>query len=131
MTPAEWTAHTARYRPPDTSEQVRTAAAKHVPADQLDSIMAVVDPAKFLGDNGEVDEARVARNFGTLFGTEQRPRQWGQRTGQPAGARTGETARAAIAKRYGAKVDPPAPIQHPGDTARAAHAKRHGVNNIR
>lgn len=129
MSPAEWSAHQARYRPPDPAEDVRTAVANHVPEDMIDAVMAVVDPNKFLGGDGKVDEVRVKQHFGAFFGTNEPAQQkdWGQHspTGGPA-RHKGDTARAALRKRHGVDHAPPDPIMRPGDTARAALRKRHG-----
>jgi hypothetical protein len=128
---AEWTALQARIRPPDTAEQVRTAAAKHVPADQLDSIMSIVDASKFVTD-GTVDEAKVTQHFGRLFGVQQQsPPQRGQHSGQPSGDRPRETVQEALRRRHGvgaAPGEPGAGSQIPsGEKGREALARRHGV----
>lgn len=128
MSAAERTAFRARYEPPDTAEQVRTAAAKHIPADQLDSIMGIVDASKFVTD-GTVDEAKVSEHFGRLFGAQQQPHQWGQRTGFPSSEGPGETGRAALKRRWGVGADQDQPAAGgqiaPGRRGREALALRH------
>lgn len=135
MSPAEWSAHIARYQPPDTAEQLRTAAAQHVPADQLDQIMSIVDPSKFVGDDGAIDQARVSEHFGRWFGPSepQQPPSWGQQSGGGApGKQLGDDARAALKRRHGVGADTDQPTAgaciRPGDKGRAALERRHGRN---
>ena len=127
MGDGEWQALTARLRAPDTTEQLRAAASKHVPADQLDAVMGIVSPTAFVRD-GQVDEALVRQHFGALFGAQQH--QWGQQSGQTPGGRPGDVGRAALAKRHGGQK-PPNPTasnsgSRPGQRGRAALAQRHG-----
>jgi hypothetical protein len=130
---AEWTALQARVRPPDTAEQVRSAVARHVPADQLDQIMGIVNTSAFIRDDGEIDTEKVQENFGRLFGSGEQPRRrdWGQASmngGPPH--QPGDDARSALAKRHGVKneTDQPGATSRvtPGDAARAALQRRHG-----
>lgn len=127
---SEWSALQARVRPPDTAEQVRTAAARHVPADMLDSVMGYVDAAKFVDNSGQVDHAKIDEHFGRLFGAndpQQRP-HWGQGSGSGGPPAPGDQARAALEKRHGIKrPDTPAAGDQirPGESAREALAKRH------
>lgn len=91
-----------------TSELKGIAASVIKDGDQLKSFMAITDPSKFVGENGEIDEEKVMGHLTALYvGSQQQraPRQWGQ---------------------YSA---PGEPIEKPGATARAALEKRHGVKN--
>jgi hypothetical protein len=40
-----FSAFVARVRAPDTTEALRTAVSKHVSADQLNTVLAIVNPA--------------------------------------------------------------------------------------
>jgi hypothetical protein len=127
----DWRSLSARVRPPTSTQQLREIAGKVLDGDALDSFVAVADPKKFAGENGDVDETKVMGALTGLFAGGQQPqhRNWGQGTGQPAGGPRGESARAALAKRFGVK-----PADHPGPGSQAAHgssgkaelAKRYG-----
>lgn len=84
----------------------------------LNAVMAITDPAKFLGDDGDVDEEKVMGHLTALSavftggqgqgqpGNGQQPPAWGQNSGGAGSppARPGEAGRAAIAKRHGVKT---------------------------
>lgn len=86
--------------------------------DALDAVMAITDPAKFLGADGDVDEEKVMGHLTALSavftggqgqgqpGNGQQPPAWGQNSGGAGTppARPGEAGRAAIAKRHGVKT---------------------------
>ena len=134
LSDGDWAALTARVRAPDTTEQLRAAVAKHVSADQLDSIMSITNTAAFVRD-GQIDEALVQRHFGNLFGASA-PRQWGQSTGSPPGARPGDAGRAAAQKRHGVGNITDGPPQsdsgiRPGQRARAEIERRYGKKGKR
>jgi hypothetical protein len=129
-----WNAAIAQHRAPDAKEQLRSVVAKHVPDDQIDAIMAVVDPAKLAGADGLVDEAKVQRHVGTLFGSRgAESRDYGQHSGTGPPQLPGDNARAALAKRHPPKTTPTAdngpgpgariPL---GRDARTELAKRYG-----
>ena len=130
MSDGEFAALTAKVRAPDVAESFRDIAKGVVPDDQLDSLMAVANPAAFATD-GRIDEAKVRQHLGRLFGAGQQPRQWGQSTGEPAGQLRGANARAALERRHGVKRDDTAPdSSSPGSSrgaaGRAAAERRHG-----
>jgi hypothetical protein len=89
--------------------QLKGIAAQFISdKEQLDSFLAITDPAKFAGEDGDVDETAVAGHLTALFAGRQKqaaPRQWGQ---------------------YSAAGQPP---KRPGDDARVALEKRHNVKN--
>ena len=69
--------------------------------------MAVTDPAKFAGENGEIDEEKVKGHLNALFGAaqQQQQRQWGQHSGGTGAPTTpGAAGKAEAQKRFGAKT---------------------------
>lgn len=103
----------AEWRPKYLASQLKSAAASVIKdSEQLASFMAVTDPAKFAGEDGEIDEEKVMGHLTALFGggqqqdaqRQQQQRQWGQYSGGTgAPAKPGETGRAAAARRHGTK----------------------------
>jgi hypothetical protein len=92
-----FSAFVARVRAPDTTEALRTAVSKHVSADQLNTVMAIVNPAAFVGDGGRIDATKVQQHLSTLFGTTDGPTP-----------KSGAGGRAEAAKRFGTPPDGPA-----------------------
>jgi hypothetical protein len=129
-----WRSLSARVRPPTSSDQLKSIAAKHIPEDQLPTFMAIANVKAFADENGNIDEAKVQHHASTLFGAgaPQQQRQWGQHSsGGGPGKQPGDDARAALEKRHGVKrnTDAPAPGDQipPRQSAREALAQRHGV----
>jgi hypothetical protein len=81
MDPGAWDAFVARVRAPDTAEQFRSIAAKSVTGDRLESLCRVANVSAFLGDKGQIDEAKVQSHLSALFGQPQQP-QIPARTGR-------------------------------------------------
>jgi hypothetical protein len=121
MSDGEFAALTAKVRAPDVAESFRDIAAGIVPADHLDSLMQIANPAAFATD-GRIDESKVRAHLDQLFGAGQPPNPDASSSTSPPGAR----ARSALERRYGVTVKPAAEPERPGDTARAALEKRHG-----
>lgn len=72
--------------------------------DQLKSFMAMVDPTKFVGDDGDIDEDKVMGHLTALYvGRDEpkRPPNWGQYSGTQAPEKPGSAGRAALEKRHG------------------------------
>jgi hypothetical protein len=114
----DWSALAGRVRSAPTdgpSVALRTAVAKHVSGDQLEAVMRVVNPAAFVDDSGNVDEAKVGQHLGTLFGTVAPPGPSHQNFGQSYPPRPipgpGEHGRAEATKRFGAAEDQPKPTR--------------------
>jgi hypothetical protein len=63
----DWRSLSARVRPPTSSEQLKSIAAKHIPEDQLKTFMAIANVKAFADENGNIDEAKV-QHASTLFG---------------------------------------------------------------
>jgi hypothetical protein len=91
--------------------------------EQRDAFMAVTDPTKFVGENGEIDEQKVMGYLTAMFGGSgnnsngqhqshqsgnghQQQRNWGQHSGGTGGgpSRPGDAGRAAATKRFGTKT---------------------------
>lgn len=130
MSTEDWAALTARVRPPTSSEQLQSIAAKHIAPDQLNTFMAIADPKKFASANGDIDEDKVMGHLTAFFGPQQAS-NWEQHSGSMPGVRAGETARAALEKRHGVKPKVQPPTERPGDIARAAIEQRYGAANTR
>lgn len=130
----EWSAFVAKVRPPDTTEAFRSAAAKHISGDQLDALVNAADVSAFTGADGQIDEAKLARNLGALLGSgqQQQQRNWGQTSGaQGPGLKPGDRGRIEAAKRFGGRMDPEigaaaGAFDGPGAGGRAEAAKRFG-----
>lgn len=108
----------AEWRPKYQASELKSVASQVLKGEQLKSFMAVTDPAKFAGDDGEIDEEMVMGHLTAIFGVggqqggqqqsgnghQQQP-SWGQHsggTGTPV--RPGEAGRAEATKRFGAKT---------------------------
>jgi hypothetical protein len=128
----DWRSLSARVRPPTSSEQLKTIAAKHISDDQLNTLMAIANVKAFADEHGNIDEQKVTNHVNKLFGTQQPqpPRNWGQGSGAGGPAKQpGEDAKSALARRHGVKTDAEqldAGIR-PGADGRAALDRRHGV----
>lgn len=131
----DWRSLSARVRPPTSSEQLKSIAAKHIPEDQLKTFMAIANVKAFADEHGNIDEAKVQTHAARLFGAiepQQRgtPANYGQGTGQPPARQPGEDAREALRRRHGVGADTDQPAAgagiQPGANGRAAAAKRHG-----
>jgi hypothetical protein len=133
MSAEDWAALSARVRPPTSSEQLKTIAAKHIPEDQLGTFMAIANVKAFADEHGNIDEAKVQTHASRLFGAgDGGARNFGQSTGYPSGEPPGETARTALKRRHGVGSsdtnEPSGGSQIPsGRSARAELARRHGV----
>ncbi|MCW2652679.1 MAG: hypothetical protein JWR32_3655 [Mycobacterium sp.] len=77
MDPGAWDAFVARVRAPDTAEQFRSIAAKSVKGDRLESLCRVANVSAFVGDEGQIDEAKVQSHLSALFGQPQQPQDSG------------------------------------------------------
>jgi hypothetical protein len=137
MSDQDWRSLSARVRPPTSSEQLKSIAAKHINEDQLPTFMAIANVKAFADEHGNIEEAKVQTHAARLFGAVEpqqqgTPANYGQGTGQPPARQPGDDARSALAKRHGVKSNNDQPgagagIQ-PGVDGRAAAAKRHGGN---
>lgn len=136
MNDEDWTAFTARVRPPSSAEQLKEVASQVLSGGQLDAWLSGVDPAKFVNGDGEVDEEKVMGKLTALFGVQhdqaggQQRSSWGQHGGQPPGTSPGAAGRAAAAKRFGLNDDQSSSSigrpARPGDAGRAEAARRFG-----
>lgn len=99
----------AELRPKFQTAQLKSVAAQVITdSDQLASFMAVTDPGKFAGDDGEIDEAKVMGHLTALFGARQAAapaRNWGQTSAGHAGPapEPGSGGKAEAQRRFGTK----------------------------
>lgn len=102
----------ADWRPKYQAAQLKSAAATVIKdQEQLSSFMAITDPSKFSGEDGEIDEEKLMGHLTALFGGSTQgkrpasgPPAWGQFSGgASAGVRPGEAGKAAAEKRHGIK----------------------------
>jgi len=86
--------------------EVKSIAAEILKGDALKTFLSIVDPAAFVGADGEIDESKVMGALTGMFGAPQ------QHSG-PRWQNAGQFA-------------PPAPAQQPGANGRAEATKRYG-----
>ncbi len=96
----------AEFLPKLQAAEVKSIAAEIIKGDQLKTFLSVVNPAAFVGDNGEIDESKVMGALTGMFGApSQAPQQRWQNAGQyappPPPGRPGESGRAEAARRFG------------------------------
>lgn len=106
----------AEWMPKLQAAQLKSIAAPILnDAERLNAFLAMANPAHFVGDNGEIDEEKVAGQLTALFGAnqgagsqqqqQQPPRNWGQHSGGTGTPATpGAAGIAEAAKRYGKKT---------------------------
>jgi hypothetical protein len=95
----------ALYLPRLQLSDIRGIAATILDAEQLDGWLEGLNPAKFVGDDGNVDKDKVMTNLTAMFGRSRQQssqvRQWGQYTNQtPATGQPGSAGRAEAARRF-------------------------------
>lgn len=96
----------AEFLPKLQAAEVKSIAAEIIKGDQLKTFLSVINPAAFVGDNGEIDESKVMGALTGMFGApQQAPQQRWQNAGQfappPPPGRPGESGRAEAARRFG------------------------------
>lgn len=102
----------AEWRPKLQASQLKAAAGQVIKDKaQLESFMAITDPAKFAGDDGEIDEDKVMGHLTAIFGgsgqqsgggQQQQHRAWGQNSGGTStNAKPGDAGKAAADRRFG------------------------------
>lgn len=99
----------ADWKPKLLASQLKSAASQVLSGDQLTEWLDSVDPGKFVGDNGEIDESKVMGKLTAIFGQKKEQQQqqpfWGQHsTGHQSADKPGTAGRAAAAKRFGSKT---------------------------
>jgi hypothetical protein len=104
MSPEDFAAFTARVRTPSSAEQLKAVAGKIISGTQLDAWVENVDPSKFVNNDGQIDENRVATMLTALFGAGERP-NYGQRSGSAPGDPPGESGRREARKRFGSETE--------------------------
>ncbi len=98
----------AAWRPKYQAAQLKSAAGTVIKdSEQLDAFLAFADPAKFVGDDGEIDTEKVMGHLTALYGQQQqaggqqqRP-AWGQHSGGTPPVKPGEAGKAEASKRFG------------------------------
>lgn len=128
MDEGQWSAFVAKVRAPDAEEEFRAAVAKHVSGDRLEAVLKVANRSAFVGESGQIDEAKVASQIGALFSTTAPAgpshQNFGQNTPAPPFPGPGEMGRAEAAKRFGdAQRDPATPSAR-GQSGRQEAARR-------
>lgn len=71
----------AELRPKFLQAQLKGAAGQILSGPQLESFLAVTNPAVFAGDDGEIDETKVMGHLTAIFGEKQQSnhrQSWGQ-----------------------------------------------------
>ena len=65
----DWSALTARVRPPSSATQLREIAGKVIDGDKLEAFVQVANVKAFATDNGDIDEGKVRTVLAGMFGT--------------------------------------------------------------
>lgn len=97
------------------AELKATAALVIKDPDQLNAFLAIADPAKFVGEDGAIDEEKVMGHLTAIYGGSgsgqqagngQQHRSWGQNSGGNGvpGVKPGDAGRAAAERRHGTKT---------------------------
>lgn len=100
----------AEYLPQIRAAKVQSIASDIVSGDRLSAFMEIVDPAKLLGEDGQVDEEKVMGYLTAMYGTTPTPpagprwQNFGQHTPPPPPQAAGAGGRAEAAKRFGNKT---------------------------
>lgn len=98
----------ADWKPKLLASQLKSAASQVLSGEQLNEWLDSVDPDKFIGENGEIDESKVMGKLTAIFGQKQEQRQqrsWGQfNTGHQSADTPGAAGRAAAEKRFPSKT---------------------------
>lgn|GEM_PF-6295923 len=80
--------------------QLKAAASRVLSADQLDAWLEDVDPSKFVGESGDIDETKVMGKLTALFGApSKQPPNWGQHGATPPGETPGSAGKAEAERR--------------------------------
>lgn len=99
----------ADWQPKVLAAQLESAASRVIKDDeQLESFLAITDPAKFVGEDGSVDKDKVIGHLTALFGGQQQQssngqrqqKNWGQQSGGQPPSKPGEAGKAAADKRF-------------------------------
>jgi hypothetical protein len=98
----------AELRPKYQAAQLKSAAGLVIKdKEQLESFLAITDPGKFAGEDGEIDEEKVVGHLTALLGAPgqqqggQQQRNWGQQSGGQPPSKPGSAGLAAAGKRFG------------------------------
>jgi hypothetical protein len=101
----------AELRPKLLASQLKAVASASLQGEQLDAWLDGVDPAKFVGDNGEIDQEKVKANLAKAFGQGgqfgsglPQHQNWGQHSGNPPAKSGADLGRAEATRRFGDKA---------------------------
>ncbi|QIG58382.1 head scaffolding protein [Mycobacterium phage Cornie] len=89
----------AELRPKLLTSQLKAAASDVISGDKLSAWISTADPAKFTGEDGEIDAEKVQETLTALFGNESQGRQWGQYGSRPPGKSASEEGLAEARRR--------------------------------
>jgi len=95
----------AEFGPRLHRSQLKAAASQVLSGEQLEAWLDGVDPSKFVGESGDIDEAQVMGKLTALFGAPKTgTRNWGQHGTTPPGETPGAGGIAEAEKRFGKKT---------------------------
>lgn len=98
----------AELRPKLLASQLRAVASPTFQGDEakLSAWLDGVDPAKFVGENGDIDAAKVTNHLTAIVGPASRGngRQWGQHSGPPPATPPGQNGKAEAERRKERRV---------------------------
>lgn len=91
--------------------RLEAIAGRILDEEQLKSFMGIVDTAKFVGEDGEIDADEVMGHLTAIYGQPRQfgsglpqHRDWGQHSTRPPGPSGIEQGKAAAARRHGTKT---------------------------
>jgi hypothetical protein len=102
----------AEYLPQIQALQVKSIASQVIQGDKLNAFMALADPSKCVGADGQIDETVVMGFLTAMYADAatatpppgQRWQNAGQFAPPPPGAKPGAAGQAEAAKRFGTKT---------------------------
>jgi len=90
----------AELQPRLHRSQLKAVASQVLSGEQLDAWIDDVDPSKFVGESGDIDETKVMGKLTALFGAPSRQTpNWGQHGGTPPGETPGSAGKAEAERR--------------------------------
>lgn len=98
----------AQYLPQIRAAKVQSIASQIVQGDKLNAFMEVVDTSRLLGEDGQVDDAKVMGYLTAMYGGDApsgpRWQNFGQFTPPPPPTNPGGGGKAELNKRFGTKT---------------------------
>jgi hypothetical protein len=124
LSDVDWSALTARVRPPSSAAQLKDIAGKVIEGDKLDAFVNVANLKALADENGDISEDKVMGALTGMFGVVPdggpRHEDFGQHRPSPPQPGPGERGAAEAAKRFGGQHAPPTSGRGAAGAAEAA-----------